>query len=234
MQERYLGDSHDFVKFALLRHVATTTKWPLGLNWYLSARDVDHPENQDGEQRHHMAHASWQGWDDDLRARLEPLQDMSSRKLAHFYKANILPTHTHYHDQVLQDAPRAQWHAAALQNLNKAQFVFLDPDNGFAVPSMTQRRAAKYVLPHEFAEYAAHGQIVTTIQFAHRKSRDAQLDALLPGLKAQLDQSRLLPVLHIRTAPNTYYISACPAEHYKEALACLSSFAAKSLKIELV
>ena len=34
MQERYLGNVHDYIKFALLRHLHTELKVRIGVNWY--------------------------------------------------------------------------------------------------------------------------------------------------------------------------------------------------------
>ena len=42
MQERYLGDVHDFFKYRFLRHLASETSYRIGLNWYRPRlEDVD-------------------------------------------------------------------------------------------------------------------------------------------------------------------------------------------------
>ena len=35
MQERYLGDIHDFYKFLFIKHLANNLKIRIGLNWFL-------------------------------------------------------------------------------------------------------------------------------------------------------------------------------------------------------
>ncbi|HEV2488092.1 MAG TPA: hypothetical protein VGT08_21400 [Terracidiphilus sp.] len=47
MQERYLGDVHDYIKFALLRHLEKALDVRIGVNWYLT----DPENNEDGGQR---------------------------------------------------------------------------------------------------------------------------------------------------------------------------------------
>jgi len=43
MQEGYLGDSHDFLKYALLRRLHARTGMRLGVNWYRTEPEaVDH------------------------------------------------------------------------------------------------------------------------------------------------------------------------------------------------
>ena len=55
MQERYLGDSHDFLKYALLRHLSGELGLRLGVDWYLTRPEsVDCPGNNDGEKRQHL------------------------------------------------------------------------------------------------------------------------------------------------------------------------------------
>ena len=60
MQEKYVGDTPDFVKYALLRALCVDNDdYPplrLGVNWYLTLGDeVDRADNMDGEMRHHAA-----------------------------------------------------------------------------------------------------------------------------------------------------------------------------------
>ena len=55
MQEKYLGDTPDFGKYALLRALCNQeTGLRLGVNWYLTiASEVDKPDNRDGNKQHH-------------------------------------------------------------------------------------------------------------------------------------------------------------------------------------
>ena len=54
MQERYLGDVHDFYKFLFLKYISKKLKEKIGLNWYLvSPEQVSFFEEKkkDGEKR---------------------------------------------------------------------------------------------------------------------------------------------------------------------------------------
>ena len=57
MQERYLGDIHDYYKFLFLKFLSLNLKEQIGLNWYLvdpkeiSLKEV---EKNDGEKRAYL------------------------------------------------------------------------------------------------------------------------------------------------------------------------------------
>ena len=57
MQERYLGDVHDFYKFLFLKYLSTSLKKKIGLNWYLvDPKEVSNIEEKkkDGEKRNYL------------------------------------------------------------------------------------------------------------------------------------------------------------------------------------
>ena len=70
MQERYLGDVHDFLKYRFLRHLKNNTNFSIGLNWYLTQpADVDPKKTNDGEKRFHLKGPNqehWLKWDTEL------------------------------------------------------------------------------------------------------------------------------------------------------------------------
>ena len=83
MQERYLGDSHDFLKYALLRHLHRTLDIRLGVNWYLTRPEhVDKAGNNDGEKRHHLKGGAWRGIDPDLYDVIAKFDDPAHRAIA--------------------------------------------------------------------------------------------------------------------------------------------------------
>ena len=54
MQERYLGDIHDFFKFIFLKFLSRNLEIKIGLNWYLVDPykiGVDEVKKNDGEKR---------------------------------------------------------------------------------------------------------------------------------------------------------------------------------------
>ena len=118
MQERYLGDSHDFLKYALLRRLHARTGMRLGINWYRTEPEaVDQLGNNDGEKRHHLKGGVWQQADPDLFGKIHRFEDHVNRRLANVEKWELLPSGTVYFEQNVCRVDRQAWHEQALASL---------------------------------------------------------------------------------------------------------------------
>jgi len=230
MQLRYLGDSHDFIKFALLRHLHDALNVRLGINWYLTCpKDVDKPDNQDGGQRHHMNGDEWRRWMGNLFDEITNFQEPGSRSFENFRKSTILPSDTLYCQAPLKTTDdRSKWHKEAMAALSHADLIFLDPDNGFEVPSWTKRTRSKYATYVEARDYYALRKIVVGIQFARQCDpvvRGKQIrDNLIPCSSCTTN----LPVLRGHVAPNILFLTISPVSRFKAVKEALESFAARS------
>lgn len=235
MQERYLGDSHDFLKYALLRHLHSRLDLRLGINWYLtSPEQVDMPGNNDGEKRHHLKGGVWEAADPDLFERIHGFDTPSNRVLANVAQWGLLPADTLYFDLPVSMHERSSWHQAGVRALNGADLVFLDPDNGFEVKSMSARTRAKYALFDEIAAYLDAGQAVLAIQFARQCDPVQRAEEVRDRLKRQYGASADLPVVRGRVAPNLLFFTLEPAGAVGRVEQELHSFVAKCAKSELI
>lgn len=213
MQERYLGDSHDFLKYAVLKTLHGAVGGPVGLNWYLTRPEsVDHPAKNDGEKRHHLTQAVWRRCDSELLAAMVSFRDPSSRSIARFEASGTLPRNTLFMSEPVPADPtaRADWHGRALSRLAKARAIFLDPDNGFEVKSMTRKSSPKYALVDEVNAYRARGQVVVTIQFAPRRPIADVAREMLTRHRSVFPEDAPLPLLRGRSAPNILMQLAAP------------------------
>jgi len=207
MQERYLGDSHDFMKYALLRTLNKELGLSLGINWYLTdPNKVDPIGNNDGEKRHHLKGGVWKSWDADLFEKIEVLQNPKFRSLDNVSKFDILPKNTIYYTQEVPSVDRAEWHRIGLHKLKHQDVVFLDPDNGFQVKSMTTKRAPKYTLYSEFADYFRQGQSVLAIQFARQCNPIERAKNTVMLIRKNLNEPCEISILRGRLAPNLLFI----------------------------
>ena len=229
MQERYLGDVHDYVKWALLIHLHNQLGDRIGVNWYKTVPEVvDRPGNEHGNNRRFRDDPNWQNWKPDLFKKLGQFQDPAYRSFANFIRDEVLPAGTQFApDEPLTNEERTTWHQRAVSRLSDAGIVFLDPDNGFQVQSWTRRRKPKYAMFAEAHDYFEKGKIVIGIQFVSK--RDPKLwgrevrRLLLAGT-----QSESLPIVRARVAPNILFIALCPKGNAKSLREAMLSFAAGS------
>ena len=183
MQEKYLGDTPDFGKYALLRALCNTqTGLRLGVNWYLTiGSEVDKSDNNDGNKRHHATNPNnYKPIDPDLWERLNHFQQEKQRSLSLLEASGVLPDDTLYHSEQLSLASikgkdnklseRLKWVESGLSKLEPADLVFVDPDNGFQ--SLTKRhhkRGPKFTYYDEIKSYINRNQTVVAIQFMGRQ-----------------------------------------------------------------
>lgn len=230
MQERYLGDSHDFVKYALLRYLRRELGLCLGVNWYLTdPAKVDPPKNEEhGNKRHHLKNGAWASLDQDLWNRIKKFNDPAERNLKNMNKDEILSKDTLYFAEEVSRVDRSGWHNRGLEALSQAGIVFLDPDNGFEVKSATGKRLSKYSRYDEAVAYYQKGKIVVAIQFARqccpiKKARDVRA-----ALYGRAEYQASLPVLRVRLAPNILFVFLAPPEQTNGLKRVLEEFVKKN------
>ena len=84
MQERYLGDIHDFYKFLFIKHLAINLKVEIGLNWFLvdpkSISKFEMKKN-DGEKRNYLNDPRVSKFDEKLTLELSNLINKKNRNL---------------------------------------------------------------------------------------------------------------------------------------------------------
>lgn len=235
MQERYLGDSHDFVKYALLRHLRSNLNLRLGVNWYLTDRTIDHSSNNDGEKRHHLKGGVWQRWDKELFESIKIFEEKKNRLLKNVPSHKILPADTLYFEEIVPASSRALWHERGMKALSGADIVFLDPDNGFEVKSASNKKLPKYSLYDEATDYHRLGKIAVSIQFARQCCPERKARDIRKNLYERADYNAPLPVLRGRVAPNILFVFLSPLDHVSSLSQTLVDFAAGSEgKAELI
>ncbi|AGA67861.1 hypothetical protein Desdi_0313 [Desulfitobacterium dichloroeliminans LMG P-21439] len=184
MQNRYVGDLGDFGKYALLRRI-TKTGLTLGVNWYL-APDENH--NSDGKHISYLKDKSYRNYDEELYDFLKYVVDNGKRNVLSVQESIILPRNTAYYDSILdltneldplkRRMRRLLWHNAALNKLNDCEIVFLDPDNGLQVKSvsLTERKGNKYIGLDELKDYYKLGKSIIFYNHRERKQEEEYLD----------------------------------------------------------
>lgn len=235
MQERYLGDSHDFLKYALLRHVARELGVTVGVNWYLTRpEEVDRAGNNDGQKRHHLNGGIWRDIDPALYDTIARFDDPALRTIGNVEALGVLPKGTVYFDEPVPRLNRSFWFARSQAELGSADLIFLDPDNGFEVASMGSRTAPKYALYAEAAEYLAAGKSVIAIQFARQCDPVQRANDIRQTLASRCSMGDDIPVIRGRVAPNILFFGLACDQHATDMHDAFANFVARCPKADLV
>ena len=152
----------------------------LGVIWYLTV----HAElNGDGRRRAHLSREGWDGLDSELLGKMRAietsLRSQNDLQLSLIEQSDILPDGTVFFSDPLPDATgpplerlrgRTSWFARAQETVAGCGLIFLDPDNGLEVRSVSpsSRVAGKYVTVAEIASLLSTGAGVIFYQHCDR------------------------------------------------------------------
>ena len=189
MKDQYVGDINDFCKYALLRAMSAVHDGRLVVAWMLTPPDG----RSDGGQIAYLKRPErFRTVDPDLFDGLAEQLTSRTRSVAAIEATGILAGAS-FHSTPLPDAAaeRHSWFAELTENLQPRDLVFLDPDNGLAVPSVPvgRRHSAKYLYWGELETVLADGRSACIYQHFPRRERVAfvrelrdRIEALIPGI----------------------------------------------------
>ena len=136
MQDRYVGDIGDFVKYGLLRALGKGKC--LGVAWYLHP-DYDTTSSGDGRHIEYLQKPDdWRHLDPELFDTLKELVDEDRRSVAEIQCSNILGNAVFADERLNVDkvavrdrkCRRREWFERVKDALSDCDLVFADPDNG--------------------------------------------------------------------------------------------------------
>ena len=248
MQNRYVGDIGDFGKYGLLRHMTGMgeTSPPgdplrLGVVWYLFPDELPkEPGKGDGKFIDYLRNPKPR--DSKLRdcdsylynELLKIVIQEKDRRVLRVQGSGILSPDTLYYDQCLSYEPgesgdtrklrRAEWLNSALEATKEADLVFVDPDNGIAIPDngganqadgITKvdpysKKGPKYVFMEDLNRFYCNGKSLVIYQHLTRQGKAPEQIA---RLSEKLQQSLKLPCLPLalwyhRGTARAYFIVA--------------------------
>ena len=190
MQDRYVGDIGDFVKYGLLRTIRGTRR--LGVAWYL------HPDDgPPGDGRHitYLEHpGDWRNLDPELFDALREVVTANRRSVANIKQSGILGDAAFAEDrlEVCEVRPRDRecwrhrWFDRIMDQLRDCDLVFADPDNGLVPDDRFRptRKVSTKGIPIGEATVLAEGR--TAVIYHHNSMRPGGHCEEIRWLRGQL------------------------------------------------
>jgi len=183
MQDKYVGDIGDFGKYGLLQELCRQANGSikLGVNWYYTTRQEN--GNSDGNHIDYLEKSRFRLCFPDLYDKLRAIVRQNRRSIAKIETKGILPKGTVFYSTAIPHSEvtaaervssRQTWFEKSLCQLDEADIIFLDPDNGINLDSSRKgdSSAVKYVFPDEIEEYYNLGK--SLIIYNHRDRRPRQ------------------------------------------------------------
>lgn len=228
MQDRYAGDIGDYGKIALLRAIQSEGL-SVGVNWYrVVPRDYEKNANGSFKQNDggHLITEAYKECDELLAEQLVEIANSEiGRSIENLEGAKLISGALYYSDPV-PVAKRKEWHERALERLEGANIIFMDPDNGLIVKSVGEKsaRSIKYVLYDEVKECIKNNHSVLIYNHRSRKPEERYFYELYTKLKEITEgmETQLLKITFPRYSVRDY-IAVCRMEHYDKVRAAFLS-----------
>lgn len=221
MQDKYACDVGDVGKFVLLDQLVKVSagRLRLGINWYRVTR----PERSNADGRHisylergNPAAEKFERCNPRIYSSLKSLVDVSNRSIRSLEQSGILPKDTLFFSDPLpygarplekRVVERAAWFSKSMSHLDKADVVFLDPDNGIQTQNVkvTQSRSIKYVLVDEVRAYCKRHDIVILYNHRDRSPEETYLERFAQLHKA-VGQSMRLRIMRFSRVSVRHYV----------------------------
>ena len=235
MQERYLGDIHDFFKFNYLEYLAKKLDSRVGLNWYLvSPNDLGKNEllKNDGEKRDFINNKDFVGMNPQLANNLLQFIDPKKRNISYFTKTFYLKKFIKFYNKIIKIEARENWFKESLIFFQNIDIIFLDPDNGITFTNKG-KLSLKYLNLNELDNYFNSGKIVIFTQFqSFNTCNQEYINSIVRNLK-NFNLKINYPIIRNRTGPNTFYISLSKNTNF-EYIKVIENYSKKFKKIELL
>ena len=172
MKNQYVGDIGDFGKYSLFRAFAEAGI-KVGINWYLTADDA----SNDGKFTDYLQKDDLRWYAPKVFDELKKIVDIQDKSVKNIEDSGIVPGAVFYSDLLDPSGTpsdrkqkRYAWFCKSVSELEGAELIYMDPDNGLLEDNDPGKRGAeKYVLPDEVEQYYRAGHNV--VYYCHKGRR---------------------------------------------------------------
>ena len=235
MQERYLGDIHDFFKINFLEFSSQFLKEIIGLNWYfVKPESISKTEikKNDGEKRNYLYKSEYLDVNNNLISEFRNYKNPRHRSIEIFTNnARFKKIIKFYNEPILKEK-RKEWFKRSISFFKDTKVIFLDPDNGISF-NKSGKSALKYVSTDELLEYYNLNKIIIFTQFqSFNKVYKKHLLDIISKLN-QLGIKHKYPIIRNRSGPNTFFITLSKIKELK-IYDCLNEYSKSFDKVDLI
>ena len=210
MQQRYLGDIHDFQKFTFVKFLSRAFNQKIGLNWYLvDPNKIGEKEvnKKDGEKRYFLEKDEFKIVDRKIYDEFVILKTKKFRNIETFTKKTHLKQHISFYNKKIPLLNREKWFDDSLNFFRKKKIIFLDPDNGLLKNKRSSKLSLKYLLVNEIEKYLSKKKTIIFTQFqSFNKKNIHYLKEIYNFLRLKNIKINC-PFIVNKTSPNTIFIS---------------------------
>ncbi len=236
MQERYLGDIHDFFKFIFLKFLSRNLEIKIGLNWYLVDPykiGVDEVKKNDGEKRNFLSDSTIRKYDENIAEEFDKFKNKELRKINAFTQNTHLKSYINFFNEFIDVNDRENWVKRSLIHHKSESIIFLDPDNGFSFKNRG-KSSLKYIFPGECKKYLSNNKVIIFTQFqSFRKNTLTHVNDILKNLN-DCELKTNISVVRNRTSPNTFFFTIKPSNSELNIEEILKKYVRKFPKTELI
>lgn len=236
MQERYLGDIHDYFKFLFIKHISKELNSKIGLNWFLvNPNQIGSKElkKNDGEKRNYLNDKTLISYDKKLIEELKFYLDKSNRKINTFTDKTHLSKYIRFFNKHIDLNNREAWIQESLEYFKNEKVIFLDPDNGFSCKKKGKANL-KYLFPNDCKALLSSGKIIIFSQF---QSFSIKNTSHLKNIFEELSKNKIntsFPIIRNRTGPNTFFITLLPKNNSIDLRSIYKNYEQMNYKVELI
>jgi hypothetical protein len=207
---QYFGDVNDYRKYALLRLLAKSGQFKIGVCWMVTAAD----DRTDGNKRAYIKEPDkWRSFDPDLFDLLATVK--SKPELTDFQRiesAGLIPGAV-FVNEIVPDAlvARLAVHQRCLSAFDGCDLALFDPDNGSEIRSLPKGRknSSKFVFGDEISDHYAAGRSVLIYQHYPHRPRTKFLADIAVRLAEALPQASIW----FFQTPHVVFVLAARSEH---------------------
>tara|TARA_B100000989_G_scaffold285850_1_gene253960 strand:- start:542 stop:1270 length:729 start_codon:yes stop_codon:yes gene_type:complete len=240
MQQRYLGDVHDFIKLFYLKILSKKLETKIGLNWYLVKTEIlgnNEKKLNDGEKRGFLKSSYFRSLDVNIFNELIIFKNKQKREIKQFTKTTHLKKYIKFYNQPIPISNRKKWYQNSILYFKENEVIFLDADNGLKPKGVKagSKKSIKYINLDELKNLYNQNKTIIFTQFqSYNTNHKIYIKKKVDLIKNIIGLEVNCPIIRNRTSPNTFFITISQEKHSQTLINIINGFVKQHNFCEIV